>query len=233
MAASIVPWEFRRRSGAIITTRRMPQQPWKWRGLFRWVGIAVLCIALCLLAAPVWLPAIGRWLVLTGSDAKDATVKAEVLGIPNSPWIGSGLGTDRLLFAADWIRQGRAKSIVMTCGTMYGISDCERAREALSAEGYPTLPMHEVRIHPSPAAIEAAALLAEVSRTGAGATIVLTDQLESRRLNRVYQREGRKHGIRITVVSVANPRFDPAQWWRSREGQKAVVFELCQWVGVP
>lgn len=211
----------------------MPRLPRKWREAFRWVAFAALCCALVILTGPVWLSAIGRSLVLEGSDAKSATVTAEVLGIPDSPWIGEGVGSDRVLFAADWIKEGRAKLVVMTCGTVYGVSGCEKAQEALLALGYPKLPMREVALPASPDEVEAAALLAEVSRAGAESAIILADSLDSRRLNRVYQRQGRKLGIKITVVSVSNPNFDPAKWWRLREGRKAVLSELCQWVGIP
>jgi len=211
----------------------MPRLPRKWRGTFWWVGLAALGGAFFVLAGPIWLPAVGRALVLGGSDAKNAVVTAEVLGIPDSPWIGEGVGSDRVLVAADWIGAGRARLVVMTCGLVYGISGCEKAQESLVARGRPKLPMREVPLPSSPAEVEAVAMLSEISRMGARSVIILADSLDSRRLNRLYQREGRTRGIQVTVLSISNPRFDPAQWWRSREGRKAVVFEWCQWVGIP
>jgi hypothetical protein len=74
--------------------------------------------------------------------------------------------------------------------------------------------------------VEAAAILAEVSRIGTGSAIILANPLESRRLNRIYRKEDKKRGIRIEVVSVSDRDFDPGDWWRLREGRKAVAFEL-------
>lgn len=121
----------------------------------------------------------------------------------------------------------------MTCGAPYGVSGCEKAQEDLESQGHPRLPLREVRQGSSPTDEEAAALLAEMVRAGVTSAIILANPLDSRRVNRVYQREGHKRGIKVTVVSVSNPHFDPARWWHIREGRKAVLFELCQWVGIP
>jgi len=121
----------------------------------------------------------------------------------------------------------------MTCGTAYGISGCEQEQEDLVTRGGTRLPLRAVPLTSSPSDVESAAMLAEMVRAGATSAIILASPLESRRLNRVYQREGNKRGIKVTVIAVPDPNFDPAQWWRVREGRKAVLFELCQWVGIP
>jgi hypothetical protein len=109
----------------------------------------------------------------------------------------------------------------MTCGKVYGISGCDKAQEALLAHGYPKLPLSEVHVPSSPSEVEAAAILAEVSRIGAGSVIILANPLESRRLNRIYRKDGKKRRIRIEVVSVSDRDFDPGDWWRLREGAQA------------
>jgi len=195
-------------------------------------GGAVL-LAICLAAAPVWLPLVGRCLVLAGSDATLSDATADVLGIPDSAWLSSSIGVDRVLFASGWIRSGRAKVVVMTCEAVYGISGCEMAQRELDATGQPRLPLREVHLPSSPTPVEAAALLAEVSRLGAKSAVILVDPLTSRRSNRVYQREGMKRGIQVRVLYAPVAGFRAADWWRTREGRKAVVYELCQWIGFP
>ena len=182
---------------------------------------------------PVWLPAIGLSFVMDGADADHAATSAEVLAVPESSWFSTGAGADRVSVASDWVREGRAHLVVMSCAAYYGVSGCERAQQALVQQGRPRLPLQEVTLPSSPSDVEAAAIVAAISRLGARSAIVLVNSLESRRLNRIYRREGEKQGIAITVAPVSNPDFDPAHWWRLREGRKAVFFELSQLVGFP
>jgi hypothetical protein len=193
----------------------------------------VLILGACIVAGPIWLPAIGRWLILSGGEANLSAARADVIGIPDSAWVSSTIGADRALFASEWIRQGRAQWVVMTCGPVYGVSGCELAQESLVARGKPKLPLREVPLPSSPAPVEAAALLAEVARMGAKSATILVDPLVSRRMNRVYQREGKKRGIEVTVLFVPYPGLRAADWWRMREARKAVLFELSQWAGIP
>ncbi|MEI9971970.1 MAG: hypothetical protein WDO73_07865 [Ignavibacteriota bacterium] len=81
--------------------------------------------------------------------------------------------------------------------------------------------------------MEATALLGEISRLGGRSAIILVNPLESRRLSGIYRREAARRHIHVEVVQVVVPGFNPAGWWRLREGRKAVAFELCQWVGFP
>jgi hypothetical protein len=193
----------------------------------------VLIFGACTVTGPIWLPAIGRWLVLDWADASLSTARADAIGIPDSAWISSPISADRALFADEWIRQGRAQWMVMTCGPVYGVSGCELVQESLIARGQPKLPLRVVPLPSSPAPVEAAALLAEMSRMGAKSAVILVDPLVSRRLNRVYQREGKKRGLEVTVLFVPVPGFRADDWWRTRESRKAVVFELSQWAGIP
>jgi hypothetical protein len=197
------------------------------------LGGGVAVIAISIVTAPIWLPKIGRSLVLDVGDATLSSATADVVGVPDSAWISSAIGVDRVLFASGWIGSGRAEVVVMTCGSVYGISGCEMAQRDLAAQGKPRLPLREVPLPSSPTPVEAAALLAEVSRLGAKSAIILVDPLVSRRSNRVYQREGAKRGIHVTVLYVPDRDFAPEDWWRTREGQKAMVYELCQWIGFP
>jgi hypothetical protein len=208
---------------------KMPRALGKWRWPIGILGMLVVCAALC----PVCLPAIGLWLVMDGDDANHSTGTADVLVVPDSPWLSAGVGVDRVPVASVWISEARAQLVVMTCGPVYGISGCERAQETLAQQGRPRLPLREVILTSSPSDVEAVAVATEISRLGARSAIVLVSPLESRRVNRIYRREGEKRGIAITVVPVSNPYFDPAHWWRLREGRKAVLFELSQWVGIP
>jgi hypothetical protein len=47
------------------------------------------------------LPAIGLSLVMAGSDADHHAKAADVLAIPDSPWLGTSIGVDRVSVASD------------------------------------------------------------------------------------------------------------------------------------
>lgn len=195
--------------------------------------IAAVCVALAIVTGPIWLPAIGRSLVLADRQPEDGALTVEVLAVPASPWVPRGPSFARLVRAADLIRGGRATRVVMTCGTVYGVSGCELAQRELTARSYPRLPMSEVSLESSPDVVEADAILDEVSRIGVKSVAVLVAPFESRRLNRVYRREGDKRGIKAIIIPVADPGFDPGAWLTSRELRKDVAYELFQWIGVP
>ncbi len=63
------------------------------------------------------------------ADVERTTATADVLGIPDAPWLPSTIASDRVAVASDWVRKGRAKIVVMTCGQVYGISGCDKAQE--------------------------------------------------------------------------------------------------------
>src|SRR5512140_1630115 len=116
----------------------------RWSLLGRLLGIAALGLAIAIVAGPIWIPAIGRALVLDDGRVEQGSPSAEVLAVPASPWLSDGPSFARLARPAGLMREGRAKSVVMTCLAAYGVSGCELAQRQLTARGYPRLPMREV-----------------------------------------------------------------------------------------
>lgn len=170
------------------------------------------------LAAPMWLPLLGRGLVRDEGPAKADL--AVVLG-------GDFFG-DRILKAGDLVRQGYVPAALVSGPEGFlGQHECDFTIRFAVRHGYP-----EKWFIPYPADVhstqdEATAILPELRRRHIHSVLVITSNYHTARAARVFRSTERSlgGGIQMRMVSVPDRSFRPDSWWRSREGQKVAFLE--------
>jgi len=169
-------------------------------------------------SAPIWLGALGRALVF---DEGPAPADAALV-------LGGDFTGARILRAAQLVRSGFVP-VVLVSGPvgMFGLNEADAAIHFITARGCPAEWFIPVRHTATSTREEANVLLAELARRNLHSVDIVTSNFHSRRARRVFlevekQRGG---GPRIRMIAAADPDYDPASWWRTREGRKTAFYE--------
>jgi len=192
----------------------------------RILWLAVLAITVAVIAThSLWLAAVGRFLVQAESPAPADAVL--VLA-------GDGYGR-RILKGAEVVRLGYAPRVFVSGPPgFYGSHECDLAIPFAVRHGYPEsyfVPFpHEARSTEE----EAHAILPELRRQGVRKLLLVTSDYHTRRAGATFRAAG--SGIGIIVVAAPDVDFAPERWWKSRQGQKCVFFEVTKsiaaWIGL-
>jgi len=190
----------------------------------RWSRFKILAALLLLLAVvyfsrPLWLTALGSWLVFDDGPAKAETVV--VLGG------GDNLGY-RIEKAADLVRAGYAPSVLVSGPAgFYGLNEGEAAVQYAVRKGYPAAWFIVVRHSATSTSEEAAVMLAELRRRNIHSFLLVTSNYHTARARRIYLATERATGggPSMRVVACADQFFTPDSWWRKREGRKIAFME--------
>jgi uncharacterized SAM-binding protein YcdF (DUF218 family) len=168
--------------------------------------------------AGLWLPAIGRLLIWD-----DGRAPADIAVVLAGDFTGS-----RLRGAADLVRSGLSPVVLVSGpGELYGVNEADAAIRLATAQGYPAEYFVPVRHASTSTRQEGTVLLDEMARRHVRSVNLVTSNFHTRRARRVYlelERE-RGGGPKIRMVAVPNADYDPAAWWRTREGRKVAFFE--------
>jgi len=181
------------------------------------IAIAVIS-AVLYFGAGLWLPAVGRALVYD-----DGTGQADIAIVLAGDFTGH-----RLTGGAELARQGLVP-LVLVSGPpgLYGINEADAGIGFIVAKGYRADWFVPQRHTASSTREEAHVLLTELARRKVRTVDLVTSNFHTRRARRIFldvERE-RGGGPTIRVVAVADPIYDPAAWWRSREGRKTAFLE--------
>ncbi len=162
----------------------------------------------------LWLAALGGFLVQAGPPAP-----ADYIVVLAGDFTGN-----RILKAGELVRQGYARqTLVSGPSEMYGAHESDLAIPFAVKRGYPMSYFAAVPNDARSTVAEAAVLLAELRRRGAQRVDVVTSNFHTRRAGRIFRAQAR--GMEIHIVAAAYPDFDPAAWWKTREGQKTFLYE--------
>lgn len=197
--------------------------PWKSRG-FRWLVLIALAAAF-LAAYPVWLAALGNFLVKA-----EPPFPADLVVV----LAGDGHG-NRILKAAELVRQGFApKVLVSGPGGVYGLHECDLAIPFAGKRGYPAAWFIPLPHDGYSTVEEAQVVLQELRRRQVRRFMVVTSDYHTRRAGRVYRSLAPPAEVRI--VAAPDRFFRADSWWRTRQGRKLFVLEwqktLANWVGM-
>lgn len=193
------------------------------RGIL-WAAFLLLCVAAAV-SHPIWLGAVGHFLVRA-----DAPAPADAVLV----LAGDGYG-GRILKGAELVRQGFApRAFVSGPPGFYGSHECDLAIPFAVNRGYPEsifVPLpHEGRSTRE----EARLTLPELRRRGVRKLIVVTSDYHTRRAGVAFRAAGGDMNVRM--VAARDEVFEADRWWKTREGQKCVFFEvtktLADWVGL-
>lgn len=182
-------------------------------------------VGLALLLHPLWLAALGRFLVRA-----EEPLRSEMVVL----LAGDGWG-HRLRRAAELVREGYApKVLVSGPAGIYGRHESDLAIAYAIKLGYPAewfIPL------PHPAGStrdEARVVLAELARRKVRRFMVVTSNYHTRRAGGLFRGQAPQADLR--VVAAADPQFFPDNWWRSRTGRKIFLLEwqktLATWLGM-
>lgn len=182
----------------------------------------VLLLSAVLLAAfllrGLWLPALGWALV-----HDDGPAKADFAVV-----LGGDFGGQRVERGAELVRDGYVPMVLVSGPTyLYGLYERDLAIAFIERKGYPAEWFAAVPGHALNTRQEAYEVLAELRRRNAHSFLLVTSDFHSGRAGRTFRDVARITGYtpQMRVVTAPNQFFNPADWWRHREGQKVVFTE--------
>jgi len=172
-------------------------------GLLWWQRAAVL--------APV-----GKFL-----DVGEAPRKAEVIVVLAGGQVGGG----RILKAGELVRAGFAPFALMSGPhTFYNQPECSAAIPFAVQSGFPAEYFQCAPNDASSTEDEAVALIAELQRRQIKSFMVVSVDTHLRRAREIYISK-LPAGMEVHFVASDSHKFRLAEWWKEREGRKAVVLE--------
>jgi uncharacterized SAM-binding protein YcdF (DUF218 family) len=198
--------------------------PFRSRTL-RWLAAVALLAGILVLTRPLWLTALGRFLV-----ESQEPFSAEMVVV----LAGDDTG-HRILKGAELVRQGYApKVLVSGPECCYGNHESDLAipfavQQGCSQEWFIPLP------HSARSTLEEARLvLRELESRHVRRFLLVTSDFHTARAARVYRRLAPRGSFR--VVAASSPDFSAGGWWHSREGRKQFLIEwiktVAYWFGI-
>ena len=165
-----------------------------------------------------WLPLVGTFLV-----KDDGPAKAD-LGVV----LGGDYWGYRIQKAAELVRQGYIpQALISGPPGFYGFHEDELAIAFMVKKGYPAAYFIPFPHEAMSTRAEAECVLPELRRRNVHRVLIITSDFHSRRADRTFRYVGGKLGYQpdIRMVTAGNQLFRIDQWWKAREGEKAVFFE--------
>jgi uncharacterized SAM-binding protein YcdF (DUF218 family) len=193
--------------------------------VLRWLLPPLIVAFALILLHPLWLAAMGRYLVRA-----EAPVKAGLIVVPAGDYFGN-----RVLKACDLMKAGYAPAALVSgpC-CYYGRHESDLAIAFAERRGCPADRLISFPNNATNTVDEAAAIVAELRRRNIGSFLVVTSNYHTRRTGRAYARFADPSGFRL--VAAPDRYFRPEDWWRDRESQKVVFFEwsktVATWIGL-
>lgn len=147
--------------------------------------------------------------------------------------LAGGWRGERILKAGELIRQGHApKAYVSGPRSFYDRPECEAAIAFAVERGFPARWFECLPNNASSTREEARQLLPELERRGVRRLLLVSVRTHLRRARWFFD-PARPRGMEIFYVGADDPAFRLEEWWRSREGKKAVVMEWVKILALP
>jgi len=151
----------------------------------------------------------------------EAPRRAEVIVV----LAGGGDGGGRILKAGELVRAGFAPFALMSGPqTFYNQPECNAAIPFAVQRGFPAEYFQCAPNQALSTEEEAVALIAELQRRQIKSFIVVSVDSHLRRARGIY-RSQLPAGIEVHFVASDSPKFRLSEWWKAREGRKAVLLE--------
>jgi uncharacterized SAM-binding protein YcdF (DUF218 family) len=136
---------------------------------------------------------------------------------------GDGYG-DRLRTAAELARCSFVKKIYVSGPEgFYGLHEDDLAIAWAVKQGYPASYFIPLPMKATSTREEAEIALPRLRRDGIRNLLIVTSDYHTGRARRVWRKEA--PDMNITMVGAPDHLFELRNWWRTREGQKAVFYE--------
>jgi uncharacterized SAM-binding protein YcdF (DUF218 family) len=182
-------------------------------------GLIVGAILL-FLTRGAWLPAIGYSLVRS-----DQPGPADAILV-----LGGDFHGNRILKGCELAKAGYAP-VVLVSGALvwYGINEADAAIDLAKRHGCPADRFEPVIVKALSTVEEARAFKPVFERRKIRSILLVTSNFHTRRAGRTFEKE-LDGAATVRLVPAADLYFDPASWWRERQGQKTVFYEVSKTV---
>lgn len=161
-------------------------------------------------------------------DAGGPPQRADAILVLAGGWRG-----ERMLKAGELVRQGYApKAYVSGPKTFYDLPECEAAIPFAVSRGFRSAWFECLPNSASSTREEARQLLPELERRGVRRLLVVSVRTHLRRARWFFE-AARPRGMEIFYVGADDPAYRLEEWWRAREGKKAVVMEWVKILALP
>ena len=192
--------------------------PARRRGGFAYVPILIFLAILTLLW---WQRAAVLAPIGTSLNVGEAPSKADVVVVLAGGWQGGG----RILKAGELVRAGFAPYALMSGPTSYYEQpECSYAIPFATQHGFPPEYFQCAPNKASNTEDEAEALIAELRRRGVKKFLLVSVNTHLRRTRGIYNRLV-EPDLEVRFIASDSAGFRLDQWWRDREGRKAVFLE--------
>ena len=190
------------------------------RRRFRWLFVVALAVLLAVVTYPLWLTALGGYLVHT-----DPPVPADLIVVLAGDFSGS-----RILTAGDLVREGFAtKAFISGPSGAYGLYESDLAIALAVRNGYPASYFVAFPNDSKSTASESAAIISELRKLRVHKIDLVTSNFHTRRAARIFRSQA--PDIELHTVAAPDRYFTPNGWWKEREGRKTFLMEWAKTVG--
>ena len=183
------------------------------------IPLAIVLIAsILLLARAWWLPAVGWALV-----RDDGPAKADIAVVLAGDFWG-----ERIVRAGELVRAGFVPAALISGPDgFYGRHESDFAIAYAIERGYPENYFFAFPDEARSTRDEAEAIVPELQRRGWRRILLVTSDYHTRRAARIFRAVARRvqADIDVRVVAAPDREFQPASWWRTRQGQKIAFME--------
>jgi uncharacterized SAM-binding protein YcdF (DUF218 family) len=190
----------------------------------QWIIVALLIVGI-VAARPLWLQALGDYLVRSEQPAQ-----ADLAVVPAGDYYGY-----RILKAAELVRQGFTGVVLVSSpdGT-YGYSEAELAIPFAVRHGYPASWFVAVPNKAKSTREEALAMAPELRKRAVRKCLLVTSNYHTRRAGGIFR--STLPEVEFRVIAAQDEFFRPGDWWKTRQGQKQFVMEwmktVAEWFGI-
>lgn len=189
------------------------------------VSSAIVVAIVLYACAGLWLPALATFLIDAGPPHK-ADMVVVLAGDPSG---------NRIIKAAELIRDGYApKALVSGPDNQYGCTEDQYAIAYAERKGFPRSWFIGLPNHSRSTEQEADIIVPELRKRNVRSIDLVTSYTHTRRAGNAYRK--RLGDIRLYVVAAPEPEFTAREWWKQREGRKAIFFEwtktIATWLGM-
>lgn len=154
-------------------------------------------------------------------DVGEAPRKADVVVVLAGGWEGGG----RILKAGELVRAGFAPYALMSGPTSYYEQpECAYAIPFATQRGFPPEYFQCAPNEALNTEDEARALIGELQRRHVKSFLLVSVDSHLRRARAIYRRQ-LPPGMEAHFISSESPGFQLREWWKAREGRKAIFFE--------
>lgn len=201
----------------LTARRRYPQRGGTLLWLLVLLLLGLLLLLVYFLRAPLLRGVAEWWIVDEPLEKAQALV---VLG-------GDNPMADRVRHAVALYRADWAPRVVLSGTRLRGyLSEADLMKRDATSLGMPAEDLILARHDAHSTLGEALALRPVLAEHNFRKIIVVTSNFHSRRTRKIFRAVYRAQGTQVWVSAAPDSNFDPARWWRQREGWELLFLEL-------